>query len=48
MTMPLPPPSLSADLPPQAVLDSLEEGVITTFQNGQRWVRRDGVPVRVR
>jgi hypothetical protein len=33
---------------PKAALDSLSEGHVTTFSNGQRWTRRNGQPIQVK
>jgi hypothetical protein len=49
--LPVPPVSNErgpGNAPPAAVLARLEEGVRTTFQNGQIWTRRDGKPRRLR
>ena len=47
VTTPQTAPNINTPLPPEAVLH-LREGVPTTFQNGQTWTLKDGMPVRVR
>lgn len=41
------PAQAPAQAPPPQVLQSLKEGVIATFGNGQKWTLRNGQPVQV-
>jgi len=41
-------PSGSPGQPPPEALQALKEGMVTTFQNGQKWTLKDGKPEQVK